>query len=163
MSSSLPAAWKVSAVVFTVAVALNFPWEMLQAPLYRMDTGRRPAWLHCFRASLGDGLLVLLILVAGAGILGGLDWFRRPGGRGYAWMLISGLCIAVAIEWTAVHMLERWSYRPAMPVLPGLGIGVVPIAQMMVLPPLIFAAADRLAPPGSSLVARGRRGRKEES
>ena len=91
-------AWKISAAVFAVAVALNFPWEMLQAPLYRMDTGRLPAWLHCFRASLGDALIVLLILAGGAWIMGSLDWFRRPRPQGYAWMLFSGLVIAVAMD-----------------------------------------------------------------
>lgn len=125
MSSSGRAVWKVFAVVYVVAVAFNVPWELLQAPLYRMDTGSLPPWLHCLRASLGDGPLVLLILVAGAPILGGLDWFRHPGKKGYAWMLISGLCIAIAVEWFAVHVLQRWSYKPVMPFLPGLKIGLV--------------------------------------
>lgn len=91
-------------------------------------------------------MLVLLILVAGAGILGGLDWFRRPGAAGYAWMLVSGLVIAIAVEWTSVHILKRWSYKPAMPLLPGLEIGLLPVAQMLVLPPAIFAIAARLTP-----------------
>ena len=146
MPSSLSATWKLCAVVFTVAVALNFAWEMLQAPLYRMDTGRLPAWLHCFRASLFDGLIVFLVLGAGAAVLGGIDWFRRPGWRGYAWMAVSGLLIAVVVEWTAVELLERWSYEPAMPLLPGLKLGLVPIAQMVFLPPAVFAVAVRLAP-----------------
>lgn len=83
--------WRILSSVFVLAVAVNYPWEMLQASLYRMDTGSLPTWLHCFRASLGDGVLILLILILGAGILGRLDWFRRPGLPGYAWMLTSGL------------------------------------------------------------------------
>ena len=137
------ATWKTYAEVGAVAVAFNFPWEMLQAPLYRMETGSWPLWLHCLRASFGDGLLVLLILVLGAWVLRRPDWFRRPGGPGYAWMLVSGAIFAVALEWTAVHLLRRWSYGPAMPMLPGLGIGLVPIAQMLVLPPAILAVAAR--------------------
>lgn len=93
-----------------------------------MDSGSLPGWLHCLRASLGDGLIVLVILIVGAWVLGRLDWFRRPGSKGYAWMWISGFCVAVAVEWTAVHILERWAYKPAMPLLPGLEIGLVPIA-----------------------------------
>jgi hypothetical protein len=144
MSSKERTTWKTSTVVVAVAVAFNFPWEMLQAPLYRMETGGWPLWLHCLRASLGDGLLVLLIFVLGVWILRRQDWFRRPGGPGYAWMLVSGAIFAAALEWTAVHLLKRWSYEPAMPMLPGLGIGLVPIAQMLVLPPAIFAVAARL-------------------
>jgi hypothetical protein len=94
--------------------------EMVQARLYQMETGGLPPWLHYLRASVGDGLVVLVILVAGAGILGGLDWFRRPGAAGYAWMLVSGLVIAIAIEWTSVHILKRWSQTgDASPARPG--------------------------------------------
>jgi hypothetical protein len=146
MSSGGLPVWKVFVIVFVVAVALNFPWEMLQARLYQMKAGGVPAWLHCLRASLGDALLVLLILVLGAWILGRVDWFRRPGWRGYTWMLLSGAILAVAVEWTSVHALKRWSYKPAMPLLPGGEIGLVPIALMLILPPAIFAVASRLAP-----------------
>lgn len=124
--------------------ALNFPWEVLQAPLYRMETGSWSPWLHCLRASFGDGLLVLMILVLGARVLERLDWFDRPQGRGYAWMSASGVVFAAALEWTAMHVRKRWSYEPTMPLLPGLEIGLVPIAQMLVLPPAIFFVASRL-------------------
>jgi hypothetical protein len=141
-----PTTGKLLAVVYTVAVALNFPWEMAQSRLYRMETGRLPAWLQCFKASLGDGLLALLILIGGAWIMGSFEWFRRPGVSGYIWMLVLSLVLAVAVEWASVHVLKRWSYQPEMPLLPGLGIGLVPIAQMLILPPAIFAVAARLAP-----------------
>ena len=144
MSSKKRTTWRSYALVFAVAVAFNFPWEMLQAPLYRMETGSLPAWLHCLRASFVDGLLVLLILVLGARVLGRPDWFDRPGGRGHAWTVVSGVIFAAALEWTSVHLLKRWSYEPTMPVMPGLDIGLVPIAQMLVLPPAIFAVAARL-------------------
>jgi hypothetical protein len=53
-------------------------------------------------------------------------------------MLTTGLVIGIAIEWIAVHLLRRWMYTTRMPLVPGLAIGVVPIAQMLVLPPVIF-------------------------
>ena len=141
MSSNKGVTWKTYAVVFAVAVTFNFPWEILQAPLYRIETGSLPRWVHCLRASFVDGLLVLLILILGARVLRRPDWFDRPGERGYAWMLASGAVFAAALEWTAVHILKRWSYEPTMPLLPVLDIGLVPIAQMLVLPPAIFALA----------------------
>ena len=52
----------------------------------------------------------------------------------------------MALEWTSVHVRKRWSDKPAMPLLPGLEIGLVPIAQMVILPPAIFAVAARLVP-----------------
>jgi len=45
------------------------------------------------------------------------------------------------VEWVGVHVLGRWQYTETMPVVPGLGVGVIPIAQMLLLPPLIFRIA----------------------
>jgi hypothetical protein len=95
-------------------------------------------WWHCLIASLGDGLLVLLIFAAGWTALHRQDWFVRPGVRGYVVMLAVGLMISVSIEWIAVHIVGRWAYTERMPLVPGLGVGIVPILQMLVLPPLIF-------------------------
>ena len=132
-------------VVFLVAVAVNYPWELAQALLYAWPGDTRNPWWHCFVASLGDGVLVLLIFGVGWLVLRRHDWFARPGTRGYALLFTMGLVLAVAVEWVAVHVLQRWTYLPAMPRLPILDIGIVPILQMLVLPPLIFrVAASRI-------------------
>ena len=60
------------------------------------------------------------------------------GVRGYAVMLMMGLVIGVSTEWMAVHVAKRRVYTSQMPLVSGLGVGVVPIIQMLVLPPLIF-------------------------
>jgi hypothetical protein len=128
-------------VVFLVAVAVNYPWELAQAPLFAWPGDTRNPWWHCFVASLGDGVLVLLIFGVGRLVLRRHDWFARPGTRGYALLFTTGVVLAVAVEWVAVHVLQRWTYLPAMPRLPMLDIGIVPILQMLVLPPLIFRIA----------------------
>jgi hypothetical protein len=129
---------KAMAVVFVVAVLGNYPWELAQAPLYVGMGSFRAMWWHCFVASLGDGLLVLGILATGWIALGRQRWFVHPGVQGYGVMLMTGLVIGLTIEWIAVHLLGRWMYTAQMPLVPGLDVGVVPIVQMLVLPPLIF-------------------------
>jgi hypothetical protein len=125
--------------LFIVAVLLNYPWELAQAPLYMgMEDYNAGVFWHCFVASLGDGIMVLLILAAGWITLRQPDWFVRPGISGYVVMIAAGLLLAILVEWVAVHELERWAYAERMPSLPGLGIGLVPIAQMLILPPMIF-------------------------
>ena len=128
--------------IFIVAVLLNYLWELAQAPLYvgLQDYDTRVFW-HCFVASLGDGIMVLLIVAAGWITLRQPDWFVRPGVPGYLVMIAAGLFLAVVVEWMAVHKLQRWAYADRMPTVPGLGIGLVPIAQMLILPPLIFRIA----------------------
>ena len=132
--------------VVIVAVFLNYLWELAQAPLYvglkSYNTGI--LW-HCFVASLGDGFMIMLIYMAGWLTLHRWDWFEEPRVAGYLVMLTAGLVLAGFVEWFGVRILERWQYTEEMPTLFGLGIGVVPIAQMLLLPPLIFRIACFLA------------------
>lgn len=130
--------WQTLAIIFVVAVFFNYSWELTQAPLYVGMTSFRAVWWHCFAASLGDGLLVLLIFATGWAVLRRLGWFERPGVRGYIVMLTAGLAIGVSVEWAAVHIAGRWTYTTQMPLMPGLNVGIAPVAQMLVLPSLIF-------------------------
>ena len=129
-------------LLFVVDVLLNYVWELVQAPLYvgMAEYNARVFW-HCFVASLGDGLMVLLIVAAGWITLGRPDWFIRPGVGGYLLMTTAGVFLAVFVEWAALHILHRWEYTRNMPTLPMVNIGLVPIAQMLILPPLIFRLA----------------------
>jgi len=65
----------------------------------------------------------------------------NPGRRGYFVMLAFGLVIGMGVEWTAVHVMERWAYAPRMPVIPIFNVGLTPVAQMLALPPLVFRAS----------------------
>ena len=140
------------ALIFAVAVVVNYPWELAQATLYTWPGESLNPWWHCFVASLGDGFILLAIHAAGWLALHDRGWFMRPGLNGYSLMLASGAAMAIAIELVAVHVLHRWDYAPQMPLVQGLEIGIVPITQMLVLPPLIFRLAAsfprrRIAPP----------------
>jgi len=81
---------------------------------------------------------MLLIYTAGWAVLRQRDWFVQPGGIGYAVMLLAGLVIGVSVEWLAVFIGNRWEYTARMPLIPLLGVGLVPVAQMLALPMLIF-------------------------
>jgi hypothetical protein len=135
--------WLASAaLVFVIAVVVNYAWELAQSPLYAGQDDVRTLLWHCLRAAGGDGILVLVIFAGGALVMRRPDWHVHPGRSGYLWMLSAGLLIGVAVEWVAVHVAGRWVYGPGMPVIPGLEIGVVPVFQMLVLPPLIFRIAS---------------------
>lgn len=126
------------AAIFIVAVGLNYVWEIMQVPLFSSMNGSENIWRHCFIASLGDGVIVWIIHVTGWIIFRRFDWFIAPGLAGYGVMLAAGLTIAVVVEWGAVHLLQRWTYASTMPLVPGMEIGLVPILQMLILPPVIF-------------------------
>jgi hypothetical protein len=125
--------------VFIVAVLLNYLWELAQAPLYiGLENYNTAVFWHCFVASLGDGVMVLLIVAAGWISFQRWNWFERPGAAGYLLMLLAGFILAVLVEWVGVHILARWEYTARTPTLPALRIAVIPIAQMILLPPLVF-------------------------
>jgi len=131
--------WRTLVLVILVAVAVNYLWELAQVPLYvGMEIYNRSVFWHCFVASLGDGVMVLLIVAAGEITLRQQNWFQQPVVSGYLVMLTTGFVMAVIVEWLGVHILRRWEYTEKMPILRGLSIGLIPIAQMLFLPPLIF-------------------------
>ena len=130
--------------LFFVAVAINLLWEMAQMGLFA-STG---SWIRdsaeCVRASLGDGGMVLGIYAVGALVFRRLDWFRRPGVAGYAVMLTIGVILATVFELAALRS-GRWAYTSWMPRLPMMaGLGLLPMLQMMILPPIIFKIASAL-------------------
>jgi hypothetical protein len=131
-------AWRVSAAIFVVATTLNYVWELAHSPLYMGMGDFSRVWRHCFVASLVDAALVLLIFAVGAAVFGRRDWFVRPERYGVALTLGAGLLIGVVVEWVAVHALGLWEYTARMPVAPLLGVGLTPVAQMLVLPQVIF-------------------------
>ncbi len=134
---------RLLAELFAVSVGVNYVWEVAQSPLYvGMDRLGLVLW-HCLPASLGDGLLVLLIFAAGRAAFGRRDWFERPGAAGYLLTLAAGFGFAVAIEFAALSR-GYWEYMSSMPRLPSLGLGLAPLAQMLVLPPLVFFVVGRL-------------------
>lgn len=130
-------------LIFFVAVAVNYAWELAQTPLYAGVDFPGAVW-HCFVASLGDGLLLLFIYAAVAVAMRSLDWYMRPGVEAYFAMAAAGLAVGIAVEWWGLHIAKRWQYSELMPIIPGAGIGLAPILQMLVLPPAIFAAVRRL-------------------
>ena len=131
-------------LVFSVAVFVNYLWELAQTPLYR-DVEFPGAMWHCFVAALGDGILVLTIFAAVATATGDKDWDVRPGMRAYAAMAAAGLAVGFAVEWWGLHIARRWQYSELMPVIAQTGIGVAPVLQMMLLPPAIFWMVRRIA------------------
>ena len=126
------------AALFMISVLLNFPWEVAQMPLYVENGSWLEFALHCVIPSLGDGLIVMLIYCVGWMARRRLDRADQPDWAGYALMLITGFGMAVIVEWVGFYGLKRWNYTASMPLLPGLGIGVVPVLQMLILPPAIF-------------------------
>jgi hypothetical protein len=134
-------------MLFVISVALNYTWELAQAPLFVGMESFAAMWWHCFVASLGDGIILLFLHGLGWATFKRWNWSFKPGIRQITFMLITSLGIAILIEWLAVHGLHRWAYADHMPRIPMLDVGMTPILQMLILPPLIFFLTHKFLPP----------------
>src|SRR5258705_11118980 len=114
--------------VFNVGVLLNYLWELAQAPLYvGLESYNVGMFWHCFVASLGDGIMVLLIVVAGSIVLRQSDWFVSPGVRGYLVMITAGTVSAWAVGVGVVTNFVPWVCTPPGPTPPIFSISIFAI------------------------------------
>lgn len=125
-------------VIYLVTFFLHFVWEMWQVPLYvgMSEANHWSAVLQCTLATIGDGFIALVAY--GIAALIGRDkyWLvKNP-----AWILtvfiISGLIITVLFEILATSVYGRWQYSELMPILPVLNVGLSPLLQWLIIPPV---------------------------
>jgi hypothetical protein len=125
--------WQPWSALAIFSFLLNFVWEMLAVPFYTGigQLSHAAGVRFCLMASLGDVVIALLSygIVAARRSRG---WVLTPDTRSRICFVIVAVGITILVEHVSVYHLARWSYAPAMPRIAG--IGVVPIAQWMVLP-----------------------------
>ena len=116
--------------------ALNLVWEVMQLPLYAM--GRYAEWpalgyavLHC---TVGDATVAFVSYLIAALATRTPRWPLHRPLAGLAVVLVAGELFTIWAEWYNVYVLRSWAYAGGMPTIRG--IGVAPLAQWLVLPPL---------------------------
>ena len=124
----------------------NLAWEIAQLPLYTIwSTGTwrevAVAVVHC---TLGDVLISAACVFLGL-LVTGRGRFDRWSGRLAAVAIPLGIGYTVFSEWLNVAVRESWAYAPSMPLLPGLGTGLTPLVQWVVVPALGFWFVTRRA------------------
>lgn len=118
-----------------VAFLLNFLWESAHAVLYTGYGNLGAPLPLSVWASLGDVLYITGTVLAAAFAKRRLDWFLDASRKEYALLAALGFFIAWWVEYKA-FAAHTWAYTAAMPVIPGLNIGLSPVLQMMLLLPL---------------------------
>jgi len=130
-------------LVFIFAFILNFIWEISQAFLYDPHyAGISGLIIVHLRASLGDILMIFIILFLDSVILGRIFHNKFNAGRFLAIALI-GLILAILVEKYALTT-GRWSYNSLMPIIPWLNVGLAPILQMVLTPTITVAFWSRM-------------------
>ena len=147
-------AWLPAMRLYLAVIAAgNLVWEAAQIPLYTLwRTGSTQdiafAVVHC---TGGDVLIAAVSLLGSLLLFGGADWPRSRFLSVAAPAVVFGLGYTIYSEHLNTAS-NAWSYSDLMPVLPGLGTGLAPLAQWLVMPVLAFAAVRSLPRIGKAAV-----------
>jgi hypothetical protein len=127
--------------------ALSLAWEIAQLPLYMLWNEATPAHIafavaHC---TVGD------VLIGNAALAAALVVTQAPALAGWQWRRIALVTAIVATsytafsEWMNTFVLRSWEYSELMPrvSLGDIELGVSPLAQWLVIPPLALWLASR--------------------
>ena len=130
-------AWQPWTALAGFALLVNFAWEMAQMPLFRMSNPSGWAMLgECTQATAGDAALILLAYGVASLCNRRPRWLRTPRPIEWATFLGVGVAATVGLEWWNVMVRHSWAYRATMPTVAG--IGLAPLMQWVILPPLII-------------------------
>ena len=126
--------------VAVFALLLNFPWEFLQAPFFASmaSAPHWPATKDCAQAAVGDATMTLIAYWLIALCMRSRHWVRTPSPSGTFGFVCFLVVLNVGIEKLATEHLGRWSYAVSMPIVPLLGMGVLPLIQWLLLPPVVI-------------------------
>lgn len=125
---------------------LNLGWEIAQLPLYTLWAESSPAHMafavaHCTAGDvlIGVGALTIALMVLRVQSVPKWRWLRIS-----VVTAIAGAGYTIISEWTNTTLF-RWAYSELMPTISaaGLQIGLSPLLQWLVLPPLSLYFAKR--------------------
>lgn len=141
--------------ILIFAFLLNYPWEFLQAPFFEgmAVASHWDAVKVCTRATFGDAVIMLIAYWSVAVAASDRWWFRAPSRVQMLGFIAAGVIITVAIEHFATQSMDQawgWRYADTMPTIPVVGVGLTPLLQWILLPPLAiwFVRRQLKAVPG---------------
>lgn len=148
---------RLGALVLTlVSFALRWAWEEAQCRPFFVHAEPLHGHLGMFRAVVGDVVMTWIAYGFVAVVSRDWHWIARTWGRRH-WIAIAVLALAMSIGLERYALATgRWSYTPVNPLVPGIGVSVVPILQLLLLFPAalgVTAAVLRWSPaePGDDL------------
>lgn len=128
---------RLSLLILTFSILLNFIWEMAQMPLYKGMSFNTQDTLFCFLAAIADTVMVLLIYFGFALLLKNALWIQNLSAKKVVIVMLIGGIGAVLAE--IRHTTEgNWAYANSMPIVPLVNAGLSPVLQFLMLPSLIY-------------------------
>lgn len=141
-------AWAFVALRFVPALAaLSLIWEVTHLPLYTLWEEGMPqqvafAVLHCTVGDVLIGLSALLLALIAT---------RAGPWPGWRWPELTAVATVIGVgytgfsEWLNTVLRQSWAYSDWMLVLPVVDVGLSPLLQWIVIPPMALWIARSYA------------------
>jgi hypothetical protein len=129
-----------------LAFVLNLTWEIAHIRLYTIRAAGDGAsvvlaLLHC---TLGDAVIALAMFALAGIVLWRADWPASRPWTGGVIVVIGATAFTAWSEWYNVYRTGNWGYTASMPMI--FGIGLTPLLQWLILPPVLVGAYRTLGP-----------------
>jgi len=123
---------------------LNFTWEVLQTPFFIdiSDKINTIIWYR-FHCTLGDVVISLGCFWLVALISKSRTWILNPTKAKLLLFVAFGVSYTVFSEIKNVSLYKLWDYSDLMPVIPYIDVGIVPLIQWIIIPPLLVLIVRR--------------------
>ena len=125
---------------------MNLAWEIAHVRLYTLwaeADGLTVAW-SLFHCTLGDVLIALAVFALAGMVLRQVDWPASRPWAGGVMVVIGTMAYTAWSEWYNVYRAGSWGYSASMPLI--FGIGLSPLLQWLILPPVLVIAYRTLGP-----------------
>lgn len=132
---------KMILVILILGFIVNLVWELVQMPLYKDADYTISHMAFCALASVADALMVLLIYLVLALIFKKSFWVQNARWQSFIIVIIVGAIGAILSEMRHLS-LGNWAYSDAMPIIPIVNVGLIPVLQFMVLPSVVYITTN---------------------
>ncbi len=125
-------------IIAIIAFVLQGIWEYTVCGLFYTMSDLNHTRLM-LSATFGDMMMSLILYVLLVFVNDDVDWVTRNWKRhDYVIMTLYALFLSFYFEISALY-IERWGYDPSMPIIPSTPIAFIPVIQLLILLPVIFA------------------------
>ena len=138
---------KMVVTIAAMAFMLNLIWEVAQGPLYEGFEYDLKHVSFCALASVADMLMVLILFFGFNLIFCSVSWITYLSPKRVLILVMVGTIGAIIAEMWHTSQSD-WTYSEAMPMIPGVEVGLSPVLQFAVLPYLIFMICNRFIKEG---------------
>ena len=129
----------------TLGYGANLIWEYLQCLPFFQHLQSLPTPKFMLVAALGDVMMMALVYLGTAIATNSAYWFNEKWSLKLVFLIVClSIFLAVIVEVLALKT-SRWAYTSKNPIIPLIGISILPIIQMILINPIVFYVSKKTA------------------